>query len=268
MALANLRSRARWLPTAGIAVPFLLAVVAQALGPRPGPMAAAPARPALAFDQYLVDLGPVAPSEEVFAHFSFTNRGHEPVTVLKLVPSCGCLQPQMEKWTYQHGQTGHFVVRVQTANENPGPKEYRITVKYSDPVPRDVDVVFRVVLPDNQVLVRPRALAIYQFSDEPTVREIEVIDRRRGHLNITSVECSRDIASVELEEGDVDEAGNWRGRLKVTVPGNLPAGRTDAVVRIFTDDPAYRTLRVPLIVEGASPGKFVDPNVRHASGTR
>src|SRR4029077_20650754 len=101
-------------------------------------------------------LGPVAPSEEVFAHFDFINRGQSAVTITALVPSCGCLQPQMNKKVYQPGTSGNFLVRVQTANENPGLKEYHVAIRYMDPEPREADVVFRVVLPDNQVFVRPR----------------------------------------------------------------------------------------------------------------
>ncbi len=258
-------------PALGISIPFLLAVAAQFAGPRPARILAAPARPALAFDQYLVDLGPVAPSEEVRAHFDFMNRGHAPVTVTELNPSCGCLQPQLDKKVYRSGESGHFVVRVQTANENPGLKEYTISIKYPDPVPREETLIFRVVLPDNQVTVRPRALALYQLGQlGPGIKpqQIEVTDRRRQHLNITRVECSRNIAQVELAESEIDDAGHWHGRLDVSIPHTLPAGRVEAMVRIFTDDPEYKMLRVPLIIEGGPARSRVDAQVRHASGTR
>ncbi len=263
----------RRLPAFGIALPFVLALAAHFAGPRPGKIAAAPARPALAFDQYLVDLGPVAPSEEVRAHFDFTNRGHSLVTVTDLVPSCGCLQPQMKKKSYRAGESGNFLVRVQTANESPGLKEYTVTIKYTDPEPREVDVIFRVVLPDNQVSVRPRALAFYQLGGQRAApgiepQKIEVTDCRARHLNITRVECSREIADVELEEGEIDGAGHWHGSLKVAVPNRLPPGRVEAVVRIFTDDSQYKVLRVPLIIEGGSPRKMSDPQFRPARHER
>jgi len=263
----------RRLPAFSIVLPFLLALVAHSASPRPRKIVAAPARPALAFDQYLVDLGPVAPSEEVRAHFDFTNRGKAPVTVTALVPSCGCLQPQMKKKSYRAGESGNFVVRVQTANENSGLKEYTVTVKYTDPEPREVDVIFRVVLPDNQVFVRPRALAFYQLGEQKSAtgiapQKIEVTDRRDRHLKITRVECSRDIAQIALDEPEIDGDGHWLGRLTVTVPNRLPPGRLEAVVRIFTDDPDYKVLRVPLIIEGGSPRKTIDRQIRTASGTQ
>src|SRR5262249_679613 len=194
-----------------------------------------------------------------------------PVKVTELIPSCGCLQPQLEKSTYRAGESGSFVVRVQTANENPGLKEYTVTLKYTDPAPREETVIFRVILPDNQVIVRPRALAFYQFDGQGAgiaPQKIEVTDRRDRHLKITRVECSRDFASVEMAEENVDEAGHWHGHLNVAMPDRLPPGRTEAIVRIFTDDPDYKVLRVPLIIEGGAPRKMVDPHFQRASGTR
>lgn len=267
------RLLARWLPAAGIGIPFLCAMLAHAVGPQPAPVAAAPRRPALAFDQYLVDLGQVAPSQEVLAHFDFTNRGAGPVVIKELVPSCGCLQPQMKKKAYQPDESGHFTVHVQTANENPGLKEYRVTVKYADPQPREANVVFRVVLPENQVQIRPKALILGRIGSASNMREIdpqtiEITDRRDRHMNITRVECTRSFVAVQLLDSQIDEEGHWHGYLKVAVPGQIPAGRVEALVRIFTDDSDYPMLRVPLLIESVAPHKFVDPNVQTIGGTK
>lgn len=253
---------------AGIAIPFLMAVTAYCIGPRAKAMAVAAVRPALAFDQYLVDLGPVAPSEEVFAHFDFTNRGRSPIKVTKLVPSCGCLQPRTNKSVYRPGESGNFVVHVKTANENPGLKEYRIGVQYTDPEPREAEVTFRVILPDNQVMVRPRALIFYPFQGQVARQTIEITDKRAAHLNIVKVECTKNLAEVWEEGSQVDDEGHWHGRLKINVPTKLPPGRHEAMVRIFTDDPEYKTLRVPLIISDGTLKPIVDPNLQPASGTR
>jgi hypothetical protein len=230
-------------------------------------MAAPPERPALAFDQYLVDLGLAPPSEEVYAHFNFVNRGRHPVSITDIAPSCSCLKPSVKKRDYQPGESGHFFVRVETANELPGQKEFRITVKYNDPEPRETDVTFRVVIPDNQVTVT-RALTFWQWGMESTTQDIEVIDRRPRHLTIKSFESTRNIAHVEPGESNIDEAGHWHGRLRVTVPGNLPPGRVDAVIHIVTDDEnaVYHRLRVPLMIFGKPKSPIVDKHVQPVGG--
>jgi Protein of unknown function (DUF1573) len=265
----------RWVrgaPVAAVALPIAWAIVAYAMGSHPRPMAAAPRRPALAFAQHMVDLGAVAPAEEVFAHFDFKNRGDETVTVTKLTPSCGCLQPELRKKVYHPGQSGHFLLRVQTANQTPGPKEYHVKVEYQDPLPRETDVVFRVNLAENQVFIKPRALQVYQLSDQPTTQEIDVIDRRPEALRVVRAECTRsDLAKVELLETEVDASGHTHNRIRVTIPSRLPAGRMDAVIRVYTDDATYRLLRVPLVIQTGrqsqlvmKPRAIVDPRVRPA----
>jgi len=285
---AVLRKFLAKLPAAGIAMPFILALLAHVAGPRPGPVAAAPAPPALAFDQYLVDLGRVAASENVLAHFDFTNRGTKDVEITELVASCGCLTPHLKKRIYKPDESGFFTLKIQTANQAAGPKEYTVTVKYNDPAPRETLVVFRVVLPDDQVLVRPPALSFYQLGydpspdvqtgDEPILsnrlgiepQDFEITDRRSRHLNIRRVESSRDDVKVERLDEDVDEEGLWHGRFRVRVPNRLPPGSSKAVVRIFTDDPEdrYQVLRVPLYMEGPSRRMKIDRQVRQTGGTQ
>ncbi|MSR59597.1 MAG: DUF1573 domain-containing protein [Planctomycetaceae bacterium] len=273
---ARFRRLIRSVPAAAIAVPVLWAVVAHAVGSSPRPMAAAPPRPALAFAQRLVDLGEVAPSEEVFAHFDFTNRGTDTVRIDELVGSCGCLQPELRKKIYHPKQSGQFLVRVQTANQSAGSKEYHVTVKYHDPDPRETDVVFRVVFPENQVFIRPRALEVMNLgSSEATTRQIEVVDRRTEPLSIARIECTLSgLVTIGPVTTRVDEQGHTHHLFDVTVPGNLPETRSEAMLRIFTDDSDYRALRLPLRIDSRRPRSMagnarsiVDPAVRPASAT-
>ena len=277
----------RNLPAAGIAIPFFLAVLAQIAGPRPGPVAAAPAPPSLAFHQYLVDLGRVTASEDVYAHFDFTNQGSKEIEITELAPSCGCLQPHLKKKTFKPGESGFFTLYVQTANQAAGQKEYTVTVKYKDPKPQEALVTFRVVLPDDQVAVRPIALFFYQLGDETSADEqtgdestsavamgikpqdFEITDRRSRPLSIRRIECSRPEVKIEKTQDDiVDAAGVWHGRFRVAIAGRLPPGHREAVVRIFTDDPddRYQVLRVPLYMEGPSRRKKIDRHVQQAGG--
>ncbi|MFN0051708.1 MAG: DUF1573 domain-containing protein [Planctomycetales bacterium] len=232
-------------------VPLAWGVVAQAIGPVSRPMAAPPSRPPLAFAQHLVDLGKVAPSEEVFARFEFINRGKKALTITKLEPSCGCLQPELKQKIFAPHESGRFLLRVQTANQTAGAKEYRVKVHYHDSEPREADVTFRVELPENQVFIRPRALIVSnQGSSEPTTWDAEIIDRRETPLSIRQITCPRR-GVVLVEEGAtrVDDEGHTHIALRLTIPGNLPPGRIDTVVEILTEDQEYKRLRLPLLIE-------------------
>jgi len=210
-------------------------------------------RPALVFHQYLVNLGKVSARPVVGARFAFTNRGEHTVTITEAKPSCGCLKPRLAKREYAPGESGVFVLPVQTPNQSPGPHEYTLTVKYTDPQPRETVLTFKVTLPEKQVTVHPRALAIYQFGQSSTQRTITVSDYPRLGLKLTGAACDADFAAVKLGPSRTDEYGHPQYSVVVTVPAAIPPGRHRAVVSITTDHPRYPVLKVPLVIFG--PGK-------------
>jgi hypothetical protein len=117
---------------AAACAPFAAACLARATVVAPVPVGDAAARPPLAFDQYAVNLRQVPPRPVIQAHFGFTNRGTRPVTITRLEPSCGCLNPRLvrDQRTYHPGEMGRFYVAVHTANESPGPHAYTVKVHY------------------------------------------------------------------------------------------------------------------------------------------
>ena len=127
------------------AFPFLISIVFHASGQTAQTPQSTSVPPSLAFDQYLVNLGPVPvpPRPIVLAHFPFMNRGTQPAVITELIPSCGCLNPQLEKRSYEPGESGEFLLRVVTTREEPGPKEYSVRVLYQDPQPLEVELTFK-----------------------------------------------------------------------------------------------------------------------------
>jgi len=227
--------------------PFGMALVAQAVGTqaRPQPV---DVRPALVFDQYLVNLGRVTPRREHAARFVFTNLSDRPVHIKQLKPSCGCLNPNLEKRDFHPHETGEFFLRVQTANEQPGPKTYHCAVLYDDTDSREVDLAFKLVLPQDTVTVRPRSLILYALGDAPIVKDILVTDYRQHPLQVLGVECSLDVANVTLGERTQDDRGSVQQAVVVRT-GPVPVGRHRGVITILTDDPDFSPLRVPLWIE-------------------
>ena len=68
-------------------------------------------RPALAFDQYMVNLGEPQPRSIHEVQFHFDNRSSRPVKVTKIDPSCGCLTPKLVGYDAQR----HRVERTEFA---------------------------------------------------------------------------------------------------------------------------------------------------------
>ncbi len=230
--------------------PFLLAVVVH-VGRPPVPLTiSSPPRPGLAFDQYLVDLGPTQPVVELQGKFRFRNRGKETVLLKEVRPSCGCLQPLVSGKEFAPGEDGQILLRMRPANESPGKKEYYADVVYTDPEPREVRITFKVELPERGITVKPRAILVYQLSDEKTIQELKIIDSRDQPARIKDVSVNSPLVAVEMGERRPGETGGIESVVQVMVEGKVSPGRHDAVITVLTDDPDTPELRVPVIIQG------------------
>ena len=254
----------RHLILAGALVPFSAAIVFHVIGPSARPAQESPQRPGLAFDQYLVDLGAVRPQKFAGATFGFTNAGRGTINIKDIKPSCGCLSPQLGKREFKPGERGEFFVRVMMPNEAPGPKEYSIDVSYDDPLPQVAKLTFKVVLPEQQVVIRPRALGFHQLGEEPTSQDIIVTDFRSEPLSVTGVECKSPLITAVLGTTQEDDEGNHHTRVTITAAGKVPPGTHWADLTIRTDDPQYATLQVPLQVQGPPAPPSAAANVEPA----
>lgn len=239
--------------------PFLLSAAVH-LGRSPVPLTiSSPPRPALAFDQYLVDLGPTQPAVELQGKFRFRNRGSQSVKLETVQPSCGCLQPLVSGKEFAPGEDGQIILRMRPANESPGKKEYYADVKYTDPEPREVRLTFKLELPERGITVKPRALLVYQLSDEKTIQELKISDSRDKPARIKDVSVNSPLVGVELGDRKPGETGGIETTVQVIVDGEVSPGRHDAVITVYTDDPDTPELRVPVIIQGPRAGDAAKP---------
>lgn len=236
-----------------VCVPLVCACVVWLVGSRPQTMANVPELPGLAFNQYMVDLQEVSATEEVYAAFDFRNTSAHPITITKLEPSCGCLQPRMRKQVYAPGEVGNFILRVKTALQQPGFKEFRVAVHYTDSEPRTRDVFLRVTFPKEQIYVTPRALTFHQPGSTPVEGEVFMTDLRANPSEILGVKCDNEFVALKVMELATTKQGARRQGVHVTVAGPVPSGKRDAVITIYTNDTEFHELKVPIQIFG--PGK-------------
>jgi len=244
-------------------LPFGAAVLAHCQGSAPTLSITPRALPALAFDQYLVDLGPVQPTAEVRANFLFRHRGSQPVKILEMTPSCGCLQPRLRQTEYQPGDMDALVLRVQPANEAPGKHEYTVDVKYLDPEPREARLTFRVELPEKGISIVPPAVMVYQFGERETVQQIRITDTRDESWKVMGVSVSLPFVDVTIGQQSRTEHGVLEQLLEATVAAKVPPGRHRGLIRVFTDSPHYPELRVPLMIQGPPDTEHAEADHEH-----
>lgn len=244
--------------------PFLWSVIVHS-GAAPTPMSIPiPKRPALAFRQYAVDLGPIQPMGESRATFLFVNRGTSPVDIQEVTPSCSCLQPRLDTKHFEPGESGRIVLRIQPANETPGRKELFADVVYHDPEPREVRLTFKLEIPERQMSVSPPALIVFHpaGSDE-TVATFTVSDGRKKSFEILDATVNTDLVSPVIGERKISPMGEWSQTVQVTIPGELPKGDNQVLLRIKTSDLDYPELRVPLLLRGPNSNGAAEADHEH-----
>lgn len=235
-------------------LPVLAATVGLAVWPSPPQKVSYPPRPALAFDQYVVDLRRIEPASEAQAVFVFRNRGSQKVQITDVQPSCGCLAPIVEPRVIEPGGVGRLILRIQPANENPGKRQYFADVKYLDPLPRETRLVFKVELPEQGLTVRPRALMVYQNGDQPIHEQLIVADSRPSPVQVKDATADSPWIEVGVGERRMTAEGTIEQAVHVVIRGDVPPGQHRGVVTIHTSDPRQDVLRVPLRIERTVPG--------------
>src|SRR5207302_8431772 len=94
------------------------------------------------------------------------------------------------------------------------------------------------------VQVDPTKLTL---STNGTLRhEIVLTDQRPRPLHVTQARCGAPFSLAEVKTTEGVPAAVHRVAVEVT--DQLPEGKHELVLSIYTDDPIYRELRVPLTV--------------------
>ncbi|NQV26278.1 MAG: DUF1573 domain-containing protein [Rhodopirellula sp.] len=205
----------------------------------------------------MVNLGDVPVQRSHAAAFSFTNRGTQPMKLRRLETSCGCLTQQFEQDVIAPGEDGRFKLWIQTASQSAGSKQYTCKAIYGpvdDPhVEFAADLIFRITLPEQSVVVTPKAMIFHQPNNQVTERTVDVTDLRSSRLRVleansrsklltVNVLPSTELTNAEREEGVV-------GRIHVAV-GAVPSGTHNTVIIITTDDKEFDQLVVPVLIHG------------------
>jgi hypothetical protein len=245
------------LPLFAAMFPVLFGLGFQAAGPRPQQLKDRPERPPLAFHHYMVNLGDVPVERSHAASFSFTNRGEQAIELRRLETSCGCLTQQFEQEVIAPGEDGRFRLWIQTASQSAGDKQYTCKAIYgpvNDPdIEYKTDLVFRITLPEQSVVVTPKAMIFHQPNNQVTERTVAVTDLRSKRLRVLEATTKSKLLQVNVLEPSVltrtERDEGVVGRLNVAV-GAVPQGIHNAVILIKTDDEEFDQLAVPVRIYG------------------
>ena len=220
-------------------------------------------RPGLIFSEHLVDYGPdpVEPQPVLQPTILLRNVTEREIKISDLEASCGCVKPQVSTMSIAPGAEERITIPIRTTGEQPGQREYSVTVHYEDTRPRAATLTVKVVLPEPQVIVEPRVLGIVGNADRAIEHAVTVSDYRTDPLLVTSATSSTPLINAAVLKRDVTEDGS-RATIAVKVAAGTPPGIHRAIVQFTTDDPRNARLQVPIVLQGAPRGAAEQVTVR------
>lgn len=209
----------------------------------------------LRFMQPSADLGELRGGPIYQHRFDFVNDANQPIEITDFRLGCGCLQPILDKRVYQPGEKGTLLMHVRTLGQQAGARTWQAHVQYrvagkSAEVGLVVGATIR-----NEVVIEPAIIAM--TVDTTLKQEVTIKDSRAMPLKIIAVEASSPALKVNVSS---TQGGVTRVSLEVSRK-DLQAARQEATLNIYTDDPNYRQLQVPLtLIQANRPNVIALPD--------
>lgn len=204
------------------------------------PLAAADVR----FVAPCAEVGAVRAGVPLTHVFVFTNDGSEAVTLTELRPGCGCLQPRVHKRVFAPGERGEIFLEMRMLGQAAGPHRWDLTVAYTDGATsreQKLEVSGNVI---TEVSVQPAAVTL--CGEGPLTYDVRLTDLRDFPLAITSVTTTTPSLRVQAAHLEHDALGHWTARIRLETVGGLPEGRQEEFLTIYTSDPLYSELKIPV----------------------
>jgi hypothetical protein len=204
------------------------------------------ARGDLHFAAPAVDLGALRGGPVYEHRFEFANDSTEPLEIVDIRLGCGCLQPVLDRRLYQPGEKGVLLLRLRTLGQPAGQRTWNAQVQYRQGTKTGEVTLMLGASIRNEVTVEPSILAM---SIETALGQVVTItDHRPAPLKVINVLASSPAIRVKTEA-----EGKNVTRVRLEVRGaELSANRQEEMLNIYTDDPGYRHLQVPITLMKAS----------------
>ncbi|UCD57585.1 MAG: DUF1573 domain-containing protein [Candidatus Hydrogenedentota bacterium] len=194
--------------------------------------------PDIRFDHKGVSLGTVTRNQVVEYDFPFKNIGKEPLKIYSVETMCLCLTGRPTLWEVPPGGSAAIVAKFE-AYKYPGKSPQKsLTIKTNDPDEPILHVTVSANIVDAAVLEPKVGLLPNVQSGQPAYTEVKLIQEGAQGLIIKRIESSTPKISVATSPLEGDQEGYL---LKVAVAPDMPEGKFDEVVTIFTNYIDYST---------------------------
>jgi len=196
------------------------------------------------FTQPTFDAGTVYTGKPLSQAFAFVNTGTTPVTILDAKASCACLKPKFPAGPILPGQQGTVVMEVHTLGQLAGPASWGIQVKY------------RAGAQDGEAKLVLQAQLVAEVTAEPAALQLlvskalvsKVTIKTHVPLHVRSVQTSSPHLKAQFGPTFKLNAMSVFHPINLEVLESYPEGRYDEIVSVYTNNPAYPELKIPVSI--------------------
>jgi len=217
----------------GVLLPFVVLLPCQA-------------RAELTCDRPVAELGEVRAGMPLAHRFTFRNTGTTAVAITDVRTSCGCLKPDLEQRDYRPGEEGTIRVEVNSLTQPAGPHQWRVVLAYREGEEERELALYISAGIISELQLRPASLTLY--TDTAVSHELTLTERRSLPLTITSSQTTSPHLRVHRAPARQEEGGAWTRTIQIEATEELPEGKREEIVQLFTDDPEYRELKIPVSI--------------------
>jgi hypothetical protein len=188
----------------------------------------------------VVNLGEIRGGMPLDVSFSFRNGGARRIEILEVNRDCNCLTPRLAKRLLEPGEGTRLEMALRTLGHPDGQHAWTASVRY-----REGDTVREIPLGVrarviNEVTVQPAVCAL--FVEKTLRQEVTLTDVRKPPLTVTRAETTTRAIKVETKA-----LGGGVTKITLEAAGaGLAPGRHDEMLSIYTSDPNYSQLQVPV----------------------
>jgi hypothetical protein len=188
----------------------------------------------------VVQLGDIAGGKPCEVAVTLANDGAEPLEILEVNRDCSCMTPHLDKRLLEPGGRTKLSMAIRTLGHADGAHTWITGIRYRlQEKTLDASLVIHAKI-TSEVTVKPAVCAL--FVEKSLRQEIILTDRRPAPLQVTKVTVSHAALRITRRE---QKAGVVTITLEADAAGLTP-GRHDELLSIYTSDPDYGHLEVPI----------------------
>ncbi|HEV3084006.1 MAG TPA: DUF1573 domain-containing protein [Gemmataceae bacterium] len=193
-----------------------------------------------------VNAGVVFTGTRLLQRFVLVNRGKSEVQILEAKASCGCLSPRLDRMRLLPAETGILELEINTLSQPSGPNTWAVRLRYREGESVQETSLRLSASLVSEVQVEPAALVL--LADKAAGHEVSVRDTRGRSLKLLDARAGSGKLKTRITAVGPDKQGHAAFKIALDVPDEYPEGRHQDVLHIYTDDPKYADLCVPVTI--------------------